>query len=154
MWLAYSNKMSIFSPEQLATLKEYFKRYDTNGDGTISGKELVPLMEDLSLKTSAHKVRAFLRSVDTNNSGSIDFEEFAALISKKLLAPIKSMFEGFDKDGDGFITADELCQGLKEFNENTTEAELAKFVAAADKDGDGRVSYEEFAKMMNKLNIF
>ena len=147
-------KMSVFTSEQLATLKEHFQRYDIDGDGTISGKELVPLMEDLCLKISAHKVKAFLRSVDRDNSGSIDFEEFATLISKKLFEPIKRMFQGFDKDSDGYITVDELRQGLRELNEATTEADVAKFVAAADKDGDGRVSCEEFAKMMNQLNLF
>ena len=146
--------MSEFSPEQLAKLREHFRRYDANGDGTISGKELVPLMHDLSLRTSAHKMKAFLRSVDSDNSGSIDFEEFAALISKKLLEPIKNMFQSFDNDGDGYITADDLRKGMREFNENVTDDELAKFVAAADKDGDGLVSYEEFVQVMNKLNLF
>ena len=64
------------------------------------------------------------------------------------------MFQSFNNDGDGYITADDLRKCMREFNENVTDDELAKFVVAADNDGDGRVSYEEFVQVMNKLNLF
>ena len=138
-----------FTSEQLTRFQEFFVQYDTNNDGSISGDELLPLMESLGLKSSKRQVKSFLKSVDTDGNGSIDFGEFVSMIATRMkLEPIWKMFQNLDKDGDGYLTVDDLRTGLQELNENVTDADLAKFVSNADTNGDGRVDYEEFAVSM------
>ena len=138
-----------FTSEQLTRFQEFFVQYDTNNDGSISGDELLPLMESLGLKSSKRQVKSFLKSVDTDGNGSIDFGEFVSMIATRMkLEPIRKMFQNIDKDGDGYLTVDELRTGLQELNENVTDADLAKFVSNADINGDGRVDYVEFAVSM------
>mmetsp|Transcript_41362 Transcript_41362/g.36714 ORF Transcript_41362/g.36714 Transcript_41362/m.36714 type:complete len:86 (-) Transcript_41362:62-319(-) len=53
-----------------------------------------------------------MKSIDTNNSGSIDYSEFVnATIDRSALlttSRLEAAFKLFDKDGNGKITADEM----------------------------------------------
>ena len=139
----------VFSAEQLTRIKSHFTLYDINKDGSISGDELPLLMESLGLETSQRQIKSFMKSVDTDKSGSISLEEFVNMVAKKLkLEPIQKMFQQIDKDGDGYLTIDELRIGLQQLNENITDADLARFISTADTDTDGRVDYIEFAISM------
>ena len=141
--------MASFTAEQLAAFRENFSRYDVDGNGSISGAELHPLLESLGYSTSARQVKAFLKSVDTNNSGSIEFDEFVAMIAQKIKSdPALKVFQAVDKNGDGFLSADELRTALQQFGKSVSEDDFARYMAKADKDGDGKVSYEEFAIVM------
>ena len=61
---------------------------------------------------------------------------------------IMSAFEMFDKNKDGFISADELRTVMESLGEMLTEADIDNMMKGADQDDDGRVSFEEFAFMM------
>ena len=53
------------------------------------------------------------------------------------------MFNEIDLDGDGYITAEEMCAGLKKLGaENMTIEEAKEIIDESDLDKDGRVSYE------------
>ena len=54
----------------------------------------------------------------------------------------RETFLVFDKDGDGYITKDELRKVMSLLNEKLTDAELDEMITEADEDGDGRVNYE------------
>ncbi|KAK9787470.1 hypothetical protein WJX73_007722 [Symbiochloris irregularis] len=51
-------------------------------------------------------------------------------------------FKSFDRDGDGFITADELKMKLG------SQADVSQLIAAADKNGDGKIDYSEFCELV------
>ena len=141
--------MAVFKNEQLAVFKEQFDRFDTNGDGKIHGIELGPLMVSLGLETSAREVKAFLTSVDTDRNGSIDFEEFTAMMVKKVKQrPLKVAFSVMDRNGDGYVTKDEFRQAVEATGMAISEFELECVMARTDADGDGKISYEDFVAMM------
>ena len=52
-----------------------------------------------------------------------------------------------DKDNDGFITADDLKQGIMQ----SAEKNIQNLVQEADVDGDGQISYYEFC-LVNQMN--
>lgn len=59
------------------------------------------------------ELQDLVNDVDSDQDGSIDFQEFLAMMSKKLKdtddeAEIEAAFKMFDKNGDGFISANEL----------------------------------------------
>ena len=62
---------------------------------------------------------------------------------------IREAFRVFDRDGDGFISAEELGQVMSTLGENLSQEEIDEMIREADLDGDGKVCYEEFATMMS-----
>ena len=59
------------------------------------------------------------------------------------------MFKIFDKNGDGFISNDELRKLMITFGEDLSDAEVNELIKEADTDKDGRVNLEEFKAAMN-----
>eukprot|EP00731_Ephydatia_muelleri_P015011 Em0008g731a len=108
-------------------------------------------MESLGHSTSARQVKAFLKSVDTDHSGSIEFDEFVAMVAQKIKSDaVLKFFQALDKNGDGYLSAEELSSALQLFGQNVSGDDLARYMAKADKNGDGKVNYEEFAILMGK----
>jgi calcium-dependent protein kinase len=93
-----------------------FKRFDKNGNGTISKEELLEgyreLYKDRSLADIQLEVDTIWTKIDLDGSGTIDYTEWsvgtinkANVITKQKL---KKAFEMFDLDGSGKISALEL----------------------------------------------
>ena len=59
---------------------------------------------------------------------------------------MEKVFEKFDENGDGKISATELRQLLHSLGTKTTEEEVAKMMKEMDKDGDGYVDLTEFSE--------
>lgn len=56
-------------------------------------------------------------------------------------------FDAIDTDHDGYITADELKESLKD-NPKVSDENVATITRMADEDGDQKISYEEYAKLV------
>lgn len=84
----------------------------------------------------------FLKRADTDGDGKVSKDEFMALERlKKLSDQQKSqMFARLDKNGDGFVTADEMRVPNRPPRGPGGVPRIDEF----DKNGDGVVSFEEF----------
>ena len=60
---------------------------------------------------------------------------------------IRQAFKVFDKDGNGYITSDELGSVMANLGERLSANELKQMMMEADKNGDGKIDYEEFVKV-------
>ncbi|KAK3317204.1 hypothetical protein B0T22DRAFT_164704 [Podospora appendiculata] len=65
------------------------------------------------------------------------------------VAQIKEVFDVFDKDHTGDITADELGHVMKELGLNPSDSELQDLVNEADTNKDGVISFDEFLGLMS-----
>ncbi|EYC36606.1 hypothetical protein Y032_0876g2815, partial [Ancylostoma ceylanicum] len=54
----------------------------------------------------------------------------------------------FDKDGNGYITAQEFKHFMTTMGERFTEEEVDEIIKEVDKDGDEQIDYEEFVQMI------
>jgi calcium-dependent protein kinase len=99
-------------------LIQAFKRFDKNGNGTISKEELLEgykeLYADRNLSQSQIQLEVdnIWMKIDMDGSGAIDYTEWtvgtinkANVITKQKL---RKAFEMFDLDGSGKISATEL----------------------------------------------
>lgn len=55
---------------------------------------------------------------------------------------IRNAFDVFDKDGDGYIDAQELREIMHSLGEEMNEDELNEMLNQADKNGDGKICCE------------
>lgn len=94
-----------------------------------------------------------ISEVDANGNGTIEFGEFLALMARKMKETdaeeeLKEAFKVFDKDQNGYISANELRNVMINLGEKLTDEEVEQMIREADIDGDGQVNYEEFVRMM------
>lgn len=57
-------------------LRSFFCAYDLNSNGSIGPNEFVSFAKDLCIQMSEEEMRKTFNSVDKDNNGEIDFEEF------------------------------------------------------------------------------
>nr|XP_009388414.1 PREDICTED: probable calcium-binding protein CML11 [Musa acuminata subsp. malaccensis] len=143
--------------EQLAELREIFRSFDRNNDGSLTQLELGSLLRSLGLKPSTDQLDALIQRADTNANGLVEFSEFVVLVSPELVAAkspyteeqLLRLFKMFDRDGDGYITAAELVHSMAKLGHALTATELTGMIKEADTDGDGRISFQEFSQAIS-----
>jgi len=75
-----------FAPTEIEQFRESFQRYDRDGSGDISKREMVPLIED-SFPTMAHdpamrpRLIQLVADADADGSGSLEFQDFLRLMA-------------------------------------------------------------------------
>ena len=97
----------------------------------------------------------------------IEFPEFLEMMAKKMTPSdseeeLKEAFRVFDQDGNGFISAAELKNVMRQLGEKLTNEEIGNSVLCrgnnksdemmreADIDGDGQINFQEFRLLMQK----
>jgi calmodulin len=66
------------------------------------------------------------------------------------LAELRDAFSAHDKNGDGFITLQELRQALEELDEEPADEELKALMIKADADGNQAIDFAEFLAFMRR----
>lgn len=139
--------------DQITELREIFRSFDRNKDGSLTQLELGSLLRSLGLEPSRDQLETLIHKADTNSNGLIEFSEFVGLVAPQLLpekspyteTQLRQLFRMFDRDGNGFITAAELAHSMAKLGHALTAEELTGMIREADSDGDGRISFEEFS---------
>ena len=97
-------------------LKHIFFYINKSLDGRIKPKELLSIYQENNMKITKDEVLKIIKSVDFNNSGAIEYEEFIriALPKEDLLTEknLKEAFDLFDINKTGNITVNEMKEVL------------------------------------------
>ena len=95
-------------------------------------------------------VGSFLNSVDINNDGKLDFNEFISAASaghfdkkltKEQIAKLEEQFSAADVNKDGFLSKDELKTLLASLG---NEIDISVFLNSVDVNNDGKLDFNEF----------
>ncbi|KAL1252907.1 hypothetical protein QQF64_017600 [Cirrhinus molitorella] len=102
------------------------------------------------VKMPFHHVRAGLLYTDNFLSTSLSetSEEQLANISTEELGEIREAFRVLDRDGNGFISKQELGMAMRSLGYMPSEVELAIIMQRLDMDGDGQVDFDEFMTIL------
>ena len=134
--------------EDKAEAQETFNFFDKDHDGKISLDEFRNVVMLLCDTATDEQITEMLKEVDLNGDGEIDFEEFYAAVKKESTPEgIEEAFVHFDKNKDGFISAEELRRTMEQMGERVSKEEIDAIIEKADLNGDGKISIEEFLKL-------
>ena len=139
---------SRLNENDIQKLKESFQAIDDNNDGMLSLDEMKKAIS-LNKGITCSNVEEIFKSIDTDNSGVINYTEFiAASLDKRIYLQeekLKDAFKLFDIDGSGKISKNEIANILKvELNSEEVDKIFTKY----DLNKDGEIDFNEFLNMM------
>jgi calmodulin len=112
-------------------------------------------METLGIEASPEEIDHMVSEIDEDGNGDIDFEEFVAVMSRKVNATYTSdqvrrafkVFEGACPPG--FVRAEGLIKALSTYGkEKLTEEQAADLVSQLEVDANGLINYDDYVHMM------
>ncbi|KAH7282027.1 hypothetical protein KP509_35G008800 [Ceratopteris richardii] len=165
--ISSSSAQSIFANKFLQTV---FSTFDENGDGSVSVTEISSILERLGMPASEQSIQSFLRRLLSSTKTQVKEDEFLALYEtvccylERLDSSSSSsdlqysedrdllqVFRLFDRDGNGFITPQELQMVLSSlgFPEAAKIDACVEMIARVDENGDGQVDFVEFKRLFH-----
>lgn len=81
---------------------------------------------------------------------SLDPSEISHQSATALIAEAKSVFDEFDKDSSGEISAHELGTALRLLGLNPTAKEIQDMINEIDRNGNGTIEFDEFMAFLKK----
>jgi Ca2+-binding EF-hand superfamily protein len=128
-------------------IKFLIRKFDGNSDGIISFEELSAGVKSLNIHLNLKEKLALMKKFDLNRDGEISAEELYKVLSKvdtkmskgeidssidlilrkiasgaddfaSMKEYVRVLVTRFDRNGDGLISFDELCNGLGHFKVN------------------------------------
>lgn len=139
--------------EELDELKEAFNNYDLNNDGVISTMELGIVLRQIGQNPTEAEILEMIKDLDKDENSAIDFDAFCTVMSDKMMdndgeQGIRDAFRVFDVDGNGFITATELCHVSAHLGETLSLEEANEMILSAKPDGSRQMSCDDFINFM------
>ena len=143
--------------------QDLFDELDENGDGFISRDELSKGLKAVGFELSETEIDAFLKLVDTNGDQVISREEFKDVLAKRFdhdLAPtvehasledLATLFKAYDKNGDGYISADDVHHVLTLLGSHTSRSVVQNEWEQLTGDANGLVTFAQFVKYVREI---
>jgi Ca2+-binding EF-hand superfamily protein len=151
--------MNMLSSDDM--IRVIFEQMDDDGSGTLEKAELGMLLAELGSPMSDVELDGVMRSIDVDNNGDVDVQEFSTwwrkYTSNELLSQTKvvedphaqyllTTFNNADSDGNGAIDKRELTALMLALGEDPTPNDLNLMMAVMDENNDGDITFEEFAR--------
>ncbi|CAH1245063.1 CALML5 [Branchiostoma lanceolatum] len=119
-----------------------FIQSDKDGSRTLTAQEIIDFLDSKGHKLDENEmqdIRRWVNIADRTGDGSVGAQEFIAFVKKI------GVFRKYDKDRTGFITKDEIQQGVSELGAGV---EMEEMLMKCDTNGDGKINYEEFILLL------
>jgi calcium-dependent protein kinase len=157
-----------FNLEQLAKMKESFKKYAT-ADNRVTRDGFAKALGELGFAANALPTDTLFRLFDSSGEGSISYRAFLTHMSTlkdNSDESIKFCFDIYDENGDGCLTKEELSSVLRNLlssdpkysgddtsKEDAITQQIEDIFARLDSDGNGTIDFQEFKNGITKDKI-
>jgi len=155
---AVTEALSQLSSEQIEQFRKYFNMFDKENKGYIRANQVGQILRTMGQAFEERDLKQLIKEFDSDGSGEIEFEEFAAMVANFVVAgedneglenELREAFRLYDKEGNGYINVSDLREILRALEDKITEDELDEMIAEIDTDGSGTVDFDEFMEMMS-----
>src|SRR3990167_5429492 len=140
--------------EEVVEAARLFSCCDNLSNGILTKTEFVNLFDKAKIQTSTEEVREIIERMSLDRRQLVTFSEFMiAVIDKSFFndqLKIKTVFDKFDYDGAGFITAKKIKRAFEKLGYNITDEAAKCLLQDLDTEKTGTISYQTFC---NKLGI-
>lgn len=137
------------SPEEfLRKLRTLFSSYDLGKTGQLNPRQFRAIMDSMDLQLTPGEIMALMSSADTDNSGGIDFDEFAEFCMTNLLHLEREKHIRLLQDAMNGVGADADSEET-----HRLESHLLNIFQLADHDNSGNLSYDELEVVFQSVNI-
>jgi len=138
------------SPDQGQMMKKVFEMFD-NGKGSVKKEELGDVIRSMGKNPTDDEIEEIKKEIKVDEEGNVEFSDFIDVVGKKFVddddkeKTLREAFKVFDKDSNGFLTADELRDIMTNKGKmKLSNDEVEEMIAEVDKNADGKLNYEEF----------
>ncbi|MGH0126880.1 UNVERIFIED_CONTAM: hypothetical protein FKN15_032807 [Acipenser sinensis] len=149
--------------EMKQEIREAFDLFDTDGSGYIDVKELKVAMRALGFEPKKEEIKKMIVEIDKEGTGKIDFNDFLAVMTHKMVAmralgfepkkeEIKKMIVEIDKEGTGKIDFNDfLAVMTHKMVEKDSKEEILKAFRLFDDDETGKISFRNLKRVAKEL---
>ncbi|KAI8139019.1 hypothetical protein BJV82DRAFT_673121 [Fennellomyces sp. T-0311] len=144
------------SPDEMDSLRQAFRIFDTRGVGTITLTEFGKIIENLNIATEPAEIQSIAHAVDLNNDDLIDFEEFATAMIRHLTPDDHQPAAPTYSEEPQSYAAIEVAKSTNGRRRGKRisfydDLELVQCFQAFDKNRDGLISQKELEIVMLSL---
>ncbi|EDW74546.1 uncharacterized protein Dwil_GK19414 [Drosophila willistoni] len=148
--------MEELRPDEMIWITEAFRILQKDSEGSVTTRELATVMRSLGCHPSEGELQSMINEVDYDGNGSIEIEEFTAMILRKLRATnnedeLREAFRIYDRDNNGFIHPGELKYVLTALGVKISDEEVDEMIREYDYDHDGQMNFDDFVGMMSTI---
>ncbi|OHS99836.1 Calmodulin-5/6/7/8 [Tritrichomonas foetus] len=136
-----------YTQEELNGFKEKFDMIDLDHSNSLDQYEFSSYLTSIGL--DPRLTPACFKVFDVNGDGTLSFDEFVEYLKHCKIAETdprhlyKLIFDAVDKDKNGSIDANEICEFLGLLGIPMTPEMAQEEVKVIDKDGNGLVEFNE-----------
>merc|ERR1712226_616846 len=171
----FKKLMRAFRENEIKQFRAMFNEYDEDHSGAMSTQEIGAVLRSLGYAVSLPIVKEAVASVDVDNSGEVDWDEFVDLMEKyrklglrekrrrcgfsdEQLETYQQAFSEYDIDKSGDIGPGELMRLLQDLGlEPRTELERMKIMGMLDRcrviaeEPTEKITYFVFLRLLRTL---
>ncbi len=143
--------MPLMDDNKLKLLKEQYIAVAKDINTPIDIQMLEVLTKNLGQNIPRSELERMLNEIDEDGNGTMEFQEFVAVMAKKNKESELEMRDAFgvlDRGENGYVSSKDLRHVFLCMGENYSLEEIEEMLKEVDDDGDGNINFQEFLKLM------
>lgn len=155
--------ISNFEAKSESRIRTEFELLNITKEDKLTFQSVRVALDLANIVTSDEEIHSWLRETDIACKGYVDFSDYrrvcagdtqtlsqsTSLLQSNNLLAIRKLFEQYDRNGDGFISKDDLHSALNSSyngHGHVDDTAVNSWMNLIDTDRTGRISFEAFAR--------